>query len=71
MISLTAFLFSSVLCFSIYYLFFKNDGKTYPKGPRGVPILGNVLQLRGGQHKPMTKWAKEYGPIFQIYFGPK
>ncbi|CAG7829034.1 unnamed protein product, partial [Allacma fusca] len=19
----------------------------------------------------MTKWAKEYGPIFQIYFGPK
>ncbi|CAG7730522.1 unnamed protein product [Allacma fusca] len=71
MISLTAFLLSSVICFSIYYLFFKNDGKNYPKGPIGLPIFGNVFQLKGGQYKQISKWAKEYGPIYQIKLGQK
>lgn len=35
-------------------------------GPRGLPIIGNLLQVRGKPaYEIYRKWAKEYGPVFQ------
>jgi len=34
-------------------------------GPRGLPLLGNALQLKPKQlHHIMSRWAEEYGPLF-------
>ena len=38
-----------------------------PPGPRGYPLLGNVLQLDlNNPLEKLTKWRKEYGDIFTI-----
>jgi phenylacetate 2-hydroxylase len=44
--------------------------KGLPEIP-GVPIFGNLLQL-GNKHATVAaKWAKEYGPVFQVRMGNK
>ena len=36
-------------------------------GPRGVPVLGNALQVNRAQiHQDMERWAREYGPLFKV-----
>ncbi|KAH8107810.1 cytochrome P450 [Cristinia sonorae] len=39
-----------------------------PPGPRGLPLLGNVLQLGTHQWVQMAKWSKQYGPIYSLNF---
>jgi hypothetical protein len=42
--------------------------KGLPEIP-GVPLFGNLLQL-GDQHATVAgKWAKKYGPVFQVRMG--
>lgn len=44
--------------------------KGLPEIP-GVPIFGNLLQL-GDQHATVAgKWARKYGPVFQVRMGNK
>jgi len=44
--------------------------KGIPEIP-GIPIFGNLLQL-GDRHATVaTKWAKKYGPVFQVRMGNK
>ena len=34
-------------------------------GPRGLPVLGNLLALKGQQmHQTLEAWARQYGPYF-------
>jgi cytochrome P450 len=36
-------------------------------GPKGQPILGNMLQLGGQQaHLTFMKWFREFGPVFRM-----
>ena len=40
-------------------------------GPRGWPVVGNLLQLdRDRVHATVEQWAQQYGPLFQIKLGP-
>ncbi|TVY33893.1 Cytochrome P450 monooxygenase [Lachnellula occidentalis] len=42
-----------------------------PKGPKTIPILGNLHQIPPtGLFKQFRQWSKEYGPIFTLKFGP-
>ena len=44
--------------------------KGLPEVP-GVPLFGNLLQL-GDRHAQVTaKWAKKFGPFFQVRMGNK
>lgn len=39
-------------------------------GPRGLPLLGNLFQLREtDQHLVMEDWADRYGPMYRIRLG--
>ncbi|UGQ48223.1 cytochrome P450 [Massilia endophytica] len=39
-------------------------------GPRGLPLLGNALQLKPRRiHLQMEQWAAEYGPVFRARLG--
>lgn len=44
--------------------------KGLPEIP-GVPIFGNLLQLGDSHAKVAAKWAKKYGPVFQVRMGNK
>ncbi len=37
-------------------------------GPRPVPLLGNLLQLKEvvNIHKALTRWQRKFGPVFKI-----
>ncbi|ODM89491.1 Methyl farnesoate epoxidase [Orchesella cincta] len=38
-------------------------------GPKGLPLIGNVLQLGKFPNDTFTKWSKEYGPIYKVRLG--
>jgi hypothetical protein len=39
-------------------------------GPKGVPILGNTLQIPPDRaEKKFMEWAREYGELFRIQMG--
>lgn len=41
-------------------------------GPKGVPLLGNALQLDPSRlHLIIEDWVRQYGPMFVIRLGPK
>lgn len=40
-------------------------------GPRGIPLLGNVLQFKPVHaHEILEQWADEHGPLFKLRLGP-
>lgn len=44
----------------------------YILGPPGLPIIGNIHQLKSASHKILSKWAKTYGSFYTIdLFGRK
>jgi cytochrome P450 len=41
-------------------------------GPRGLPLLGNALQIEPSQmHITAEKWSREYGERFRFRIGPR
>ncbi len=41
-------------------------------GPRGWPVLGNLLQLDIPHfHEQLEGWAKTYGPLYRLRMGPR
>ena len=39
-------------------------------GPRGIPVLGNALQLAPERfHLQLEQWAREYGPCYKLQLG--
>jgi cytochrome P450 len=41
-------------------------------GPRGVPLLGNGLQIRRAHvHLDVERWARQHGPLFRFRLGPR
>ena len=47
-----------VLCVARYVT---SPYRKVPPGPRGYPIIGNVLELRSQQWLKFTEWRKQYG----------
>lgn len=41
-------------------------------GPRGLPLLGNALQIELPRvHQILEGWAKEYGSMYRVALGPR
>ncbi|KAF5343052.1 hypothetical protein D9758_011136 [Tetrapyrgos nigripes] len=72
-ISLLALLFTAVLGFR---RFTKNPNNPLnlppPPGPRGLPILGNLLEIPSDRYwLKFDEWIQEYGPIVSINLAGK
>ncbi|KAG2414159.1 hypothetical protein HFD88_003350 [Aspergillus terreus] len=39
------------------------------KGPRGLPLIGNLAQIRTNAAEQYRLWSKTYGPVYQIQLG--
>ncbi|NXS60201.1 CP1A4 protein, partial [Brachypteracias leptosomus] len=46
-------------------------GLKSPPGPRGYPILGNVLELRKDTHLALTRLSQKYGDVMEIRIGSR
>ncbi|XP_067319259.1 cytochrome P450 2C18-like [Anolis sagrei] len=43
-----------------------------PPGPTPLPIIGNILQLKGKHwDQAFSKFSEKYGPVFTLYMGMK
>ncbi|NXH58878.1 CP1A4 protein, partial [Rhabdornis inornatus] len=47
------------------------SGLRRPPGPRGYPVLGNVLELRKDPHLALTRLSRRYGDVMQVSIGTR
>lgn len=38
-------------------------------GPRGLPLIGNLFQIRVNAAEQYRQWSKKYGDVYQIQLG--
>ncbi|NXR38441.1 CP1A5 protein, partial [Zosterops hypoxanthus] len=47
------------------------EGLRRPPGPRGYPVLGNVLELRKDPHLVLTRLSRRYGDVMEVRIGSR
>ncbi|KAL1368880.1 cytochrome P450 83B1 [Arachis hypogaea] len=58
------------LIFQFYRTFKNNNNPSFPPGPRGLPLIGNLHQLDNTiLHLQLSQLFKKYGPIFSLQLG--
>ncbi|XP_006871466.1 PREDICTED: cytochrome P450 2F5-like [Chrysochloris asiatica] len=62
-----------ILALICLFLALSSRGKGHlPPGPKPLPFLGNLLQLRSQDMlTSLTKLSKEYGSMYTVHLGPK
>lgn len=62
------FLISIITLFLVYKLYQRLRFKL-PPGPRPLPIVGNLYDIKPVRFRCYAEWAQSYGPIMSVWFG--
>ncbi|KAG9151762.1 hypothetical protein Leryth_002051 [Lithospermum erythrorhizon] len=64
------FLCISSSCVILFKLMQKiNKRNRLPPGPKGYPIIGNLLSIGDRAHESLAKYSKKYGPLMTVQLG--
>ena len=66
--SVESLLLTIIVCFLTLKLW-QQRPKNSPPGTNGYPLVGVIFSLGRYTEKTMTKWAKQYGPIYMTKVG--
>jgi len=64
----------AVVLVPVLYVIFNEFVRTSARikgidGPRGLPLVGNLVQIRKNAAEQYRIWSKTYGPVYQIQLG--
>lgn len=60
---------SSILLALLAYKLFQRLRFKLPPGPRPLPIVGNLYDIKPVRFRCFAEWAQAYGPIISVWFG--
>ncbi|XP_077245123.1 cytochrome P450 76M5-like [Tasmannia lanceolata] len=60
-----------IVCYTFLIRKWKKESVELPPGPRGLPLVGNLLSLDLELHRHFAKLARTYGPIMSLRLGSK
>uniref|UniRef100_A0A0D9X6U4 Uncharacterized protein n=1 Tax=Leersia perrieri TaxID=77586 RepID=A0A0D9X6U4_9ORYZ len=61
-----------LICFTSYvFQPFTDTNRRLPPGPRPLPLIGNLLDIAGGElpHRSLTRLARGHGPLMTVRLG--
>lgn len=59
----------SFLILILSYFLFQRLRFKLPPGPRPLPIVGNLYDIKPIRFRCYAEWAEKYGPIISVWFG--
>ena len=66
MVLLLVFGISLAISLALIARYMTSPWRKMPSGPPGLPIIGNVLQLKDGQWIRFSDWRKVYGALDHV-----
>ncbi|KAK7836090.1 cytochrome p450 84a1 [Quercus suber] len=63
------FFLLSLLCFMIFLFQLSRKLSSYPPGPKGLPIIGNMSMMAQLTHRGLAQLAKHYGGLLHLKIG--
>ncbi|KAL3469995.1 3-hydroxyphenylacetate 6-hydroxylase [Aspergillus californicus] len=70
LLSLTIFAFTVPIIYVIINEFIRSSARIPGfQGPRGLPLIGNLAQIRVNAAEQYRIWSKTYGSVYQIQLG--
>lgn len=62
-------LFLFIIPLFFLYLFSTSSRRRYPPGPRGWPLIGNMMIMDQLTHRGLAKLAEKYGGVMHLKMG--
>ncbi|KAL3533447.1 hypothetical protein ACH5RR_006968 [Cinchona calisaya] len=62
-------IFLSISLIFLAYKLYERLRFKLPPGPRPLPVVGNIYDIKPVRFKCFAEWSQVYGPIFSVYFG--
>ncbi|KAK9129060.1 hypothetical protein Syun_017857 [Stephania yunnanensis] len=61
---------SSIICALVLYKVYRRLRFKLPPGPRAWPVVGNLYDIEPVRFRCFAEWARTYGPVMSVWFGP-
>ncbi|KAI0791963.1 cytochrome P450 [Abortiporus biennis] len=67
-LALSLWVYAAYRFFDVTRRYVRSKELLFP-GPKGLPLIGNVMQIGRFPWYQMTKWSQEFGPVYSLNLG--